>query len=387
MRDPQCIYIDAKMKMSDSKQNKVRRRTSRNPREDELSLLKREMQKRTEALKLQINELHQSKALLSAIIDNDPDAIITSDHNGTIKSFNPAAQRIFGYAADEVIGKDVSLLMPPPHRESHPGHIDRYTATHETHIMGRRREVIGLRKDGTVFPLEISIGEVDHLAIFIGIARDISEQRALERRIVDLASLEQERIGREIHDGLGQRLTALTLMARSLAKNLGDKDKLAADKVRTFVEELQIANNEAHDLALGLAPVPIDPEGLESALIQLGNRTEVITGHACRVKVDKSVRVDDRSISAQLYRIAQEAIHNAVKHAQAQTITIKLSRNGGNGSIDLIIADDGKGFDPNKNKDFTLGLQIMQYRANAIGAVLQINSAKGKGTVVRCTMP
>ena len=372
--------------MSSSKQSKVRLRTSRKRRDDGLTSQTPEIQKRLAALEVQAKELHESKALLSAVIETAPDAIICCDYNGIIKSFNPAAERIFGYSVDEVIGKDVALLMPPPYSEAHPGHIDRYKETRESHVIDGRREVAGLRKNGTVFPLELSISEVDHLSIFIGTARDMSEQRAFERRIIDFASQEQERIGREIHDGLGQRLTALTLMARSLERTLSNEDGSAAKKLSTLVEELQKASKEAHDLSLGLAPVPVDPDGLESALRQLAARAKGIAGTACRVQIDTSVRATDRSISAQLYRIAQEALHNAVKHAHARTITMKLSHNENNKGIALIIADDGKGFEPNKIKARTLGLQIMHYRAKAIGAVLQINSALGKGTVVRCTL-
>ena len=365
--------------------------TTRKRLENELislnAALEQRIVQRTEELRYQAEQLRQSKERMRAVVDTAPDAIITIDIEGLIKSFNPAATRIFGYTTEEVLGKNIKILMPSPYRDEHSAYLARYAETREPHIIGKQREVSGLRKDGTVFPLEINITEIEHLSLYVGIARDVSERRTLEKRIIDLASLEQERIGSEIHDGLGQRLTALTLMASYLEKYLKDKDNDAAEKIGDLKKELQNAGREAHALSTGLAPVPIDPGGLGAALKLLAANTQASTGINCRASIDDSVSANDRSTAAQIYRIAQEAVNNAVKHAEADTITLKLAHAPDEHGIVLIVADDGVGMRSDGGGSEQLGMHIMRHRANAIGASFRIESAPGKGTVIRCELP
>ena len=132
--------------------------------------------------------LGQSEALLRSIIDTAPDAIITIDASGTIESFSPAAEKIFGYAAEEVIGRDVSMLMPTPHKVRHGGYIERYLKTGEKHVIGIGRETTGLRKNGERFAIELAVGELIQGGrhFFTGFIRDIGDRVAAERRATEL---------------------------------------------------------------------------------------------------------------------------------------------------------------------------------------------------------
>ena len=123
-------------------------------------------------------EREQTLAILNAAVD----AIITIDRKGIIVSTNPATERIFGYAESELIGQNVSILMPSPHREAHDGYIARYWETGEAHIAGSGREVTAQRKDGSIFPADLAVSEVDHLGFFTGIIRDISFRKQAEDR-------------------------------------------------------------------------------------------------------------------------------------------------------------------------------------------------------------
>lgn len=133
----------------------------------------------------------EREATLQAILSTAVDGIITIDERGIIQSFNPAAERMFGYAADEVIGKNVSLLMPSPDREQHNHYLRAYQRTGVRKIIGIGREVLGLRRDGTMFPLELAVSEVrlPHVQLFTGMIRDISERRRVEARAAGLGRI------------------------------------------------------------------------------------------------------------------------------------------------------------------------------------------------------
>jgi len=124
----------------------------------------------------------ESEARLQAIIDNVLDAIITIDDKGIVESFNPAAERIFGYAADEVVGKNVKVLMPDPYASEHDGYLSQYLETGNKKIIGIGREVVARRSDGTLFPIDLAVSEmkIGRARKFVGIIRDITERREAE---------------------------------------------------------------------------------------------------------------------------------------------------------------------------------------------------------------
>ena len=156
--------------------------------------------------------LPEREALLRAILETSPDGLITIDESGTINSFNPAAERMFGYRPDEVLGRNVACLMPPPYREAHDGYLERYRRTGEKRIIGIGREVLGERKDGTIFPLELAVGEVrtEGHRLFAGFVRDVSARQRAERRLHELQT-------ELIHVA---RLSAMGEMASALAHEL-----------------------------------------------------------------------------------------------------------------------------------------------------------------------
>ncbi len=156
--------------------------------------------------------LPEREALLSAILETSPDGLITIDEYGTINSFNPAAERMFGYRPDEVLGRNVTCLMPSPYREEHDGYLERYRRTGEKRIIGIGREVLGRRKDGTIFPLELAVGEVraEGHRLFAGFVRDVSARRRAEQRLQELQT-------ELIHVA---RLSAMGEMASALAHEL-----------------------------------------------------------------------------------------------------------------------------------------------------------------------
>ena len=151
--------------------------------------------------------LRESSERLRAILETAVEGIITIDDRGTIESFNPAAEKIFGYPAREAVGQNITLLMPAPFRQEHDGYLASYRRTGHAKIIGIGREVVGQRKDGTVFPMDLSVSEV-RLAqrrMFTGFVRDITERKRLEKEIIEISNREQQRIGQDLHDGLCRR--------------------------------------------------------------------------------------------------------------------------------------------------------------------------------------
>lgn len=339
---------------------------------------------RTVEVKRKALELQEREERLSAIVATAPDAIITITRNSFIDSFNPAAENMFGYTSAEAIGRKFGMLMPAPLSEEQEDCIARYFAKPGCKGVGGPQEIRGRRKDGSIFPMELNVTQIDHRGLFIGIARDMSEKRALEKQIIEVSTQEQERIGHEIHDGLGQQLSALTMMATSLERKFADKALPEAEHLRALVAHLQDAAEEAHALSLGLAPVPIDPKGLEAALEKLTDHVQTAAGVTCHLTVSHPVTVEDRTLAMQLYRIAQEAVNNAVKHAHPKNISIDLTT-GSNG-FTLTVSDDGKGMETDSHNSEGLGMHIMRYRADIIGATLRVKSVPGEGTTLSCTL-
>jgi len=169
--------------------------------------------RRTEAALLAQDEamsgVEAREAQLRAILDTVPDAMVTIDQGGAIQSFSNAAERLFGYRADEAVGRNVSMLMPPPYREQHDGYLSRYIVTGEARIIGTGRVVVGLRKDGSTFPMELSVGETRSRdrRLFVGFVRDLTERQESERRLHELQ-------GELLH---ASRLSELGQMASALA--------------------------------------------------------------------------------------------------------------------------------------------------------------------------
>src|SRR5262249_9334927 len=150
------------------------------------------------------------------------DAIISIYHNGVIESVNSAAERMFGYAAAEMIGQNVKMLMPSPYHDEHDRYLERFLKTGEKRMIGIGREVTARRKDGSHFPVDLLVSEVEHFKLFTAILRDITVRKNLQQEVLETAAHEQSRIGADLHDHVGQELTALGLLADTLVESVQD---------------------------------------------------------------------------------------------------------------------------------------------------------------------
>lgn len=344
---------------------------------------------------------------LQAIWNSAFDAIITIDSRGHIETANRAAEKMFGYSADEMTGQNVSMLMPSPYSREHDGYLRRFLATGEPRILNAPRELTAKRKDGSTFPIDLSVTQVDHSPYFTGIIRDITDRKQLQRHILEVSSEEQRRIGRELHDGTGQELTGLSLIAVTLLDLVQSVPELNADgkavrqmseidfnricnTIRKLNQKLADANRHVHQLSHGIMPVQIDAEALHSSLEELASATNMPPAVYCDFDCPGPIVISDNSTATHLYRIAQEAVNNAIRHSHAGRICISLRQIGD--ELVLEVSDDGIGIDEAHSriamarKDHGMGLRTMQYRAGMIGGVLQVERRQTGGTRVKCAL-
>ncbi len=335
--------------------------------------------------------LHVSEARAQAILETTVDAVITIGEDRRIMSFNRAAERIFGYESAQVMGHDVSMLMPDPYRSEHDAYVERYLRTGQRRIIGIGREVTGLRADGTIFPMELAVSEMvlPGRRLFTGIVRDISERRHLEQEVLRISDMERRRIGQDLHDGLGQMLTGIGLIAGGVARRAKAESPDMAVDIEEVVTLVREADAYARGLARGLVPVELEMGGLTGALERMVESVHRMFDVQCRLHVQGSTQVQDPTVAMHLYRIAQEAVSNAARHSKAKLISVLLVL--GDEQVRLRVRDDGVGLpvalaeDALEGPRTGMGLRIMHYRARIIGASLEITTAPEGGTVILCT--
>jgi two-component system CheB/CheR fusion protein len=359
--------------------------------------------------------LREKHEHLQAIWNSAFDAIITIDSQGLIETVNEAAETMFGYLSTEMIGQNVSMLMPSPFREEHDGYLRQYRLTGQHKILNMPRELVARRKDGSTFPIDLSVTQVENSEYFTGIIRDRSECRELQQHVLKSAADEQRRIGLELHDGVGQELTGLSLVAGTVLNLLTALPEYKSDGqavrhldetsftrlcdiVKKLNQKISDANRHVHQLSHGIMPVQIDAEALRSALEELAASTNTPPKICCRFECSQPVLTVGNATATHLYRIAQEAVNNALRHSQASEICISLSQD--QNQILLEVSDNGVGIDATtaKNKCFHetdgqvnadpksrgMGLRTMLYRAGMICGTLQIERLETGGTLVRC---
>jgi two-component system sensor kinase FixL len=323
------------------------------------------------------------------IVETAVNAIITMSETCTIETANSATERIFGYACEEILGKNIRMLMPQPYRDKHDSYVKNYLRTGVKKIIGIGREAVGQKKDGTIFPIDLSVGEVvmpDGRRVFTGIIRDLTERKVLEEKILHISEEEQHRIGQDIHDDLCQQLAAIGCLAKVAHQQLAKGGSAQAQNLNEIVRLVSQANTRAREMSRGLMPVVLDSAGLMAALADLAQSTERVFRISCPFRCERPVEVADNKMATQLYRIAQEAVANAIKHSRADCIEITLSE--GEAEIIMSIRDNGIGIPDNiSGKSTGMGLLTMSHRAGMIGGVLVVEHDNFGGTIVRCQIP
>jgi PAS domain S-box-containing protein len=335
-------------------------------------------------------ELQESESRYRFLVENSPDIVFSTDAEGRFTFMADTIERIAGWRAEEVVGQHFSKVVDAGSYE------DATTAWNALASQPTVEQVaqINMRSpDGRLIPVEVSsIGMVDEDGRFSGIhgaTREIGERARLEselrRQAAELAAGEERaHLARELHDSVTQALFSMTLVSRSVELLL-DRDEAAA---RTQLSQLRDLQREAlaemRALIFELRPGNLEEDGLTRAL-----RTHMaaIQGRVGLPVVVESTLEERLPLAVEevLYRIAQEALHNVVKHAGARQVRLELGRTGS--GVRLYIHDDGKGFEPDRVPDGHLGLAGMRARADKIGARFSCHSEPGQGTTIEVLVP
>lgn len=244
-------------------------------------------------------------------------------------------------------------------------------------------EVLGVM---VFFSLESRPLEPDLLPMFANIGTQIGQfidRKRLGRELLQISELEQHRIGQDLHDGICQELAGIEIMSQVLVEKLAAKSRTHAANAAEIGRLVREAITHTRDLARGLSPVVLESQGLMSALEELASGTEKIFRVQCQFRCPTPVPVHDNTVATHLYRIAQEAVSNAIKHGKASAIEIGLTR--APEYIRLSIKDDGIGVPDELPRGNGMGLRIMHYRAGMIGGSLVVQKDAGGGTSVVCT--
>jgi PAS domain S-box-containing protein len=342
--------------------------------------------------------LHQSEERFRLLVANVRNyAIILLGRDGRVISWNAGAERINGFRASEIIGRHFSVLYPPG--EAGGGKPQR-----ELEIARRqgRFEVEGwrVRKDGSRFWTNSVItpvrDESGRLRGFAKVMRDMTETRRVEealrnlsRKILRAQEEERRRISRELHDEVGQSLTAISVTLASLRNNGASKSQSLSRKIAATQRMLEGTMETVHHFARELRPAALDELGLVPALRSHVKRFTTRTGLRVRLRADPVAESLDSEQKTTLFRIAQESLTNVAKHARASRANISV-RQDGNG-ICMEIADNGKSFRANpvtaaKQKQ-RLGLLGMQERVRLVNGRFTIKPEPGRGTTVRVVIP
>jgi PAS domain S-box-containing protein len=330
--------------------------------------------------------LQEERNVVSAILHTVGALVVVLDPEGRIVRFNRACEEVSGYSFAEVNGTSFwDLCVIPEEVDRFKTIVEQLRQQHATKDYESSWEVKnGTRRliawSSTVLP-----GEKGGPAYIIATGIDITERKRLEKAILEISAEEQRRIGQDLHDGLGQHLTGIAFMSKVQEQKLAEKGLDEAVEATRIVSLVNEAIRKTRELAHGLLPVISDSQGLMSALRRWAVEVEDLFQISCCLRMEEPVLIHDNNMSTHLYRIAQEAVNNAIKHGQAKNIVISLSR--GHEYDTLRIENDGARLTASSASDPGMGLQIMSYRARMIGGSLKVESGEPSGVTIICRFP
>ncbi len=324
------------------------------------------------------------------IIQSSSDAIISVDRDGVVISWNPAASTVFGYSEKEIRGENLSILVPQEREREYRSLF----ATAMRNGGAEDVETIWYGKGGRRVDVSLTLSAMRdkerHVVGFSVIIRDITEKRLLEKQILEVSDHEKQRLGQDLHDDLCQHLIGISMLGDLLRQSLERKNYDEAREAAKVTELAKHAVERARNLARGLCQLNLIEEGLGEALSKLATSTSAMFRTAVRFEGSAELEIRNENIANHLYRITQEALHNAVKHSAASEIIIRLAYQPGSG-LEISVIDNGSGLPasqkPKSNSGGGLGMHTMRYRARIIGATLDLSANEPQGTIVTCLLP
>lgn len=336
----------------------------------------------------------ESRLELAAIVDSSEDAILSKTLDGTLLSWNRGAEQLYGYKAEEVVGRSLFDILPEDRREEMHRILQTLSEGHNVEHL----ETVRRKKDGTLVDVDITVSPLkDEKGRIIGasaIARDVTERkrmvaslRELSARILNAQDEERRRIARELHDSTVQKLALLSINLSNIERG-GDPEKVKKT-AETSRELASQCAQELRSISYLLHPPMLEELGLASALKIYAEGFSQRSGVSLDIEVQPDFDRLPHEMEIALFRVAQESLSNVLRHSNSQTAKIKLSRNTG---VELAIVDEGKGFAKGKKSEVTgdilmgVGILGMRERMKQLGGTLDITSGP-TGTSVTAHLP
>jgi PAS domain S-box-containing protein len=349
--------------------------------------------------------LDATQAHLAAVMDSAMDAIITVDESHRVVLFNQAAEAMFGCRRAEALGSTLKRFLPERFRAAHEGHIRHYGKTGITNRrMGDATTLWALRSGGEEFPIEASISQVSvgGRRLYTVILRDITrrkeyedllgrqrtELREISARVLEAREEEKTHLARELHDELGQLLTALKMNLAWLRERLPPAETVLAGKAAQMDAVLDRTVGSVRRISAELRPLMLDDLGLADAIGWLTDEFSKNSGIPCTLSAppEGALADVDRRVAITLYRVLQESLTNIARHSRARAARVTLAEAGG--TLELAIEDDGRGIvEADLAGKRSLGLKGMRERVRYLGGEAEIGPAPRGGTLVRVRVP
>jgi PAS domain S-box-containing protein len=321
----------------------------------------------------------QQERLLATVLMDASDAVLVHDFAGRISVWNRGAERLYGYSAEEAVGMSIEKLLPPvmgrlpaPSLRAELFVDDVYSW--EGQRIDKQRRALDVSSIATILR--------DHEGRSVGVSlteRNVSDRKLVERAVVDALSQEQRRIGQDLHDGLGQELTGLGLLAEDLAESLARRRIPDARQAQNLARSLKRLLSEVRLLSQSLVPLELQSQGLKQALARLVRTMGEQSSVKCTFECDYD-DIDESTVANHVFRIAQEGIANALKHGKPTQVNVRLHAEGSRRELQIV--DDGIGIKAADLQRGGLGLNGIRYRAGLISADMNLERASPHGTAL-----
>ncbi|HRW79313.1 MAG TPA: ATP-binding protein [Desulfomonilia bacterium] len=326
--------------------------------------------------------LRQSEQKTTALLNAIPDLMFQVDRNGILVGFHEGTYVTLRELGKRMIGKNIYALSETekliPRRLLDQGMLSvrRTFETGKPQMYEQHTSINGQGRDYEVRMVVCGDDEV------LGIVRDITNRRQLEREILEISNREQRRIGQDLHDSLCQHLTGIGFMGKVLEKKAAAHIPLEPADMHEIVDLIDQAITMTREFSRGLNPVELQADGLMHALGKLAENVKRLFGVSCTFVCSDPIFIYDNEKATHLYRIVQEALNNAIKHGEADTIAISLNREGP--VCSLTVTDNGRGFGKTPTHGRGMGISIMRYRASMFEATIDIRARSQGGTDLVC---
>lgn len=320
----------------------------------------------------------QTETQLAHFFNESLDLLCVAGMDGYFIRLSPSWQDRMGWTLEELQARPFLDFVHPDDREATLAQIDKRNETTEVILFENRYR----HRDGSYRWLRWNARILPESQQIYASARDVTRQKLLEREILEVADREKERLGRELHDGLCQTLAGIAALSSTLSRTLSASSKSAAAEISQLLND---SIGEARDMARGLGPIGLDEVGIEGVLEELTLSIQHRFKISCTIEYARPSLMLCEGYGVHLYRIAQEAVNNAIVHGRANRIEISLGSKGGEGL--LRIRDDGAGLSDEARSSGGAGLHTMAYRSRLIGGSLEVRQRTLRGTAVICSFP